>query len=137
MLNYLLPILLVSVRAGVIAPRQGTNVCSANETWCGDRCVDLQTDFFHCGECWGYCSYYGNECRDGACVCSEGTDRCGEGCVVLETDPFNCGGCNIKVSLVPPSLASANTSAERHCARGASVCRPPLGAPTAAKSAST
>jgi hypothetical protein len=73
-------------------------VCDAGLTDCGGRCVDLQTNDFHCGGCMLGCA--GDQmCQGGACVanapvCDAGLTDCGT-CADLQNDPNNCGACGM------------------------------------------
>ena len=79
--------------------------CAVGLTECPDeggslRCVDLQSDTCHCGECGNQC-----DCSEGICVsCGRDTINCVPGvcgpgsrdeCVDHLNNPDNCGGCDI------------------------------------------
>jgi hypothetical protein len=90
--------------------------CDDGEEFCGDTCVDLDTDPKHCGECFSRCV---DGCSDGVC---EGGGRGGSGpgtgggdgqgggdecgaltecsgtCVDTGRDEGNCGGCGVVCS---------------------------------------
>lgn len=75
--------------------------CSATQTSCGARCVDLATDSENCGACDKACAK-GTVCSPSngggsACslFCSGGTTNCGAACADLRFDPFNCGACGV------------------------------------------
>lgn len=68
--------------------------CPTGTEACDGRCVDLQSDPEHCGECETYCGAL-EECREGRCECLAGAERCGEDfCSDLQRDPNHCGICN-------------------------------------------
>ena len=69
--------------------------CPADQTRCGDDCVDLQTDPLHCGQCGSACAdeLGASVCIDGVCACSPRTTRCDDVCVNTDLDPLNCGAC--------------------------------------------
>ncbi len=67
-------------------------VCSAEQTRCGDACVDLMGDSAHCGVCETSCGD-SLTCQSGSCACAAGTSLCGASCVKLEADTANCGAC--------------------------------------------
>lgn len=68
-------------------------------TMCGELCVNLQDNAFHCGACGHVCPNptggFG-KCVNGMCysICP-GLDytECGNACVMLASDPRNCGAC--------------------------------------------
>lgn len=89
-------------------------LCSPGTEECDDRCVDLQTDPEHCGQCDRSCGAL-EECREGACECLAGTDRCGGSlCLDLERDPFHCGTCE------------ETCEGAEACLGGECLCRPGL-----------
>ena len=53
--------------------------CATNQTCCGDKCVDTNTDSTNCGSCDN--------------VCGSAETCCDKVCVNVQTDPKNCGGC--------------------------------------------
>jgi hypothetical protein len=101
---------------------QGTCGCGdAGGTQCGNECVDLQTDRFHCGSCdtncapddcvAGHCS----SCTDGgSCTtCAESfLTWCGGKCVDLDGDTDNCGACGVTC---PASAGEIPVCALREC----------------------
>lgn len=72
----------------------GGPACGAGLTECDGRCVDLQTDPAHCGDCDEACNP-GRACSAGACQseCLRGLEDCAGSCVDLEVDPAHCGAC--------------------------------------------
>jgi hypothetical protein len=79
--------------------------CPADLTPCLDedgvvRCVNLQSEQCHCGECGNQCLCSFGMCgdcgHDSLCgqpsICISGENRAF--CANLETDPDNCGACN-------------------------------------------
>lgn len=66
--------------------------CRAPLVLCGNSCVDLQTDRFHCSECDRSCGAE-ERCREGVCGCEEGLLSCDGLCVDSLADENNCGGC--------------------------------------------
>jgi Stigma-specific protein, Stig1 len=58
--------------------------CSEGQTRCGERCVNLQRNERHCGECFNRCEE-GQECVEGVCSGGEPT------CVSPGCSPCNCG----------------------------------------------
>lgn len=80
------------------APSDAPSACGeAGMTSCSGLCVDLQTDFNHCGSCTNSCMGMGplTTCNAGACTCEAdaGAVLCGTKCVDTLTDPSNCGTC--------------------------------------------
>lgn len=71
----------------------GEAACAADELWCGDQCVDPETDLAHCGSCDHDCGDNA-ECVHGDCQCVGITQDCGGVCVDIGTDIFHCGSCN-------------------------------------------
>jgi hypothetical protein len=57
--------------------------CPEGKSRCGDRCVNLQRNERHCGECFNRCAE-GQECDHG--VCGGGCDGqiCGDSCCTAE-----------------------------------------------------
>jgi len=70
--------------------------CADGQTTCGGKCIDLQTNAQHCGDCGRACAE-GRACEAGECVasCSDGLARCGSSCVDLKIDTLNCGSCSV------------------------------------------
>jgi hypothetical protein len=87
---------------------QCENICPGSLTFCGteEGCVDLNTNTFHCGECFNACFLGYNEesvvCVAGSCqyTCENGYADCNIGNDGCETyildDRYNCGGCGIE-----------------------------------------
>ena len=70
--------------------------CPGSLVVCQENCVDLSTDFDHCGECGSDCGN-GEECVSGVCVdkeCDPGLLACGGECVDVSEDPNSCGRCD-------------------------------------------
>jgi hypothetical protein len=74
------------------SPSEG---CTCPDTVCGEWCVDLTTDFHHCGACDRTCDGAGpfdrKECVGGECTCVN--DECDGACTDVRDDPGNCGTC--------------------------------------------
>lgn len=72
-------------------------VCACREGWtsCSGECVDLRTDFFHCGQCFASCDE-GQACGAGICRSPDcdRLDACTDACTDLDIDPGHCGGCD-------------------------------------------
>ncbi len=85
--------------------------CAIGESACGARCVLIDEDPAHCGECGRGCSA-AQLCHAGACrdECPAGTSPCGRTCRALQTDPLHCGACDT-------ACAPAET-----CDRGVCAC---------------
>lgn len=71
--------------------------CDGGLFLCGERCVDLDSDLAHCGDCDTACGAE-ERCVAGSCTepeptCPEGQERCGEDCVDTSSDRSNCGAC--------------------------------------------
>jgi hypothetical protein len=64
--------------------------CPPGRTLCGDVCVNLKTDYAHCGACECAECGVGQACDNGTCVCEEGTTWCGKECCDPATQ--NCDG---------------------------------------------
>ena len=68
---------------------------------CDGKCVNLQIDLEHCGECGRSCGF-GAVCNDGACLCGAKADQTwcnsAEPCVDTKTNSNHCGGCGQKCS---------------------------------------
>jgi hypothetical protein len=95
---------------------EGTCICPAGTTRCGDVCTDLAVDPDNCGECSNPCpgptpsrgrggevSHGSPSCRDGKCdyTCFPGfadcNNRLADGCEVdITSDPTHCGNCGTK-----------------------------------------
>ncbi|MCK6511020.1 hypothetical protein L6R29_13745 [Myxococcota bacterium] len=83
----------------------GTGTCEAcpsGETFCADKCVNLQTDLANCGACGKACGV-GTKCEAGTCKpatpCQNGETDCNGVCVNLQTDLTNCGTCGNRCGL--------------------------------------
>ena len=71
----------------------GSCSCAADETMCGARCVDTDTDPMNCGACGDPCNA-GSACVAGECQCPSGQTECGGACVNTEIDTAHCGACD-------------------------------------------
>ena len=78
--------------------------CPEGQTRCNDRCVNLQRNVRHCGECFNRCAE-GEECVRGVCEgggCPDGTTLCGGNCVPnCPGQIFNPSTCQCCPSLTP------------------------------------
>jgi stigma-specific protein Stig1 len=99
--------------------------CPEGKTRCGVRCVNLQTNERHCGECFNRCEE-GQECVDGECgggcvsdggACSGDTDCCNGFC-----NSNICASCRAPGGACP----EAGRCCSNVCAEGV-VCLPPGG----------
>ncbi|MDB4932549.1 MAG: Tryptophan synthase alpha chain, partial [Myxococcaceae bacterium] len=75
----------------------GTDIgpqCTAPQSACGGRCVDLQASRENCGTCGNACPG-AQVCVAGSCQigCPGAQQACGGACVTLSTDRANCGAC--------------------------------------------
>ncbi|EEU35630.1 uncharacterized protein NECHADRAFT_86839 [Fusarium vanettenii 77-13-4] len=86
---------------------QGSCVCSAGLTTCGDACKNLLTDKKNYGSCGNICSG-GSICSAGSCVCPNGKTLCSDGCYNLNTDSSSCGVCKLQAE---PLVLEAPVSA--------------------------
>ena len=69
--------------------------CPSGTTWCGNACVNTQTDSNNCGACGMYCSgASGMYCWNGKCTsCPNGQSYCNGSCTNTQTDSNNCNTC--------------------------------------------
>ena len=92
----------------------GTCICPAGTTRCGDECTDLSVDPYNCGACGNYCpgpsglrpgrvTSGSPSCQGGKCgyTCFPGFADCNhrldDGCEVdIRSDPGHCGNCGTK-----------------------------------------
>ncbi|WP_437636266.1 MXAN_6577-like cysteine-rich protein [Sorangium sp. So ce854] len=70
----------------------GGEACGEDETLCGARCVDLESDAANCGDCGVQCGA-GRVCAAGDCACSAELTECDDACVDVQSDRAHCGGC--------------------------------------------
>lgn len=61
---------------------EGTCICEAKDTLCGETCVDLAVAIANCGACGVACTIGG--CIHGACQCNAGGDCPGSVCVCFD-----------------------------------------------------
>ena len=79
-----------------------TIVCDTDENWpcawgqyfCGNKCVDFETDDDHCGKCDNPCGIH-SDCISGACACVTGFRECDGVCVDTNNNPAHCGSCDL------------------------------------------
>lgn len=94
-LALLLPVLLAASCGGNVIVEDPLPECDAGLTPCDGQCVDLSSDWQHCGGCDVMC--YEGSCSDGTCVmevvCPPNLTGCFGDCVDIYSDPYNCGGC--------------------------------------------
>lgn len=72
----------------------GRCACPTGQTFCVDRCLDLQSNPDHCGSCDKACDT-GQGCTNGTCGCGRGETACSTGCVDSNNDVKNCGACGL------------------------------------------
>jgi hypothetical protein len=87
----------------------GSCTCKS-ENACGTKCVDKQSDNFHCGDCDTKCPVRAT-CVDGVCACANGETVCDGACWDLEIEPKHCGDCD----------TSCRTT-DQSCVAGVCVC---------------
>ena len=79
-----------------VCARDGSDCACMLVGWtiCGSRCVNLQFDRDHCGQCGRACAT--PSCDNGQCVdaCSGSLGACDGACTYAD-DPFNCGRCGV------------------------------------------
>ena len=86
----------VIVAAAACSGSDGATTCPAGQELCDSVCVDVQTDWLHCGACGASCAS-GEVCDGaGACTlsCQSGLTDCSATCVDLQSDRANCGTCD-------------------------------------------
>ncbi len=107
---------------------------------CSGECVDLFSNFKHCGACDHHCAE-GQDCVDGFCQkrCEQGLTFCSGNCVNLQNDDQHCGQCDkacpagytCQKGSCKAGCTSKNTcdgqcvdlqSNPRHCGRCHNVC---------------
>lgn len=73
---------------------QNVQKCPGSQSLCGQRCIDVQQDTQHCGQCDRACSH-DRECRSGLCVCPSGLSSCdpNQPCIDINTHAQHCGAC--------------------------------------------
>jgi hypothetical protein len=81
---------------------------SANNTACGNQCVNLASNVDHCGQCGNDCAP-NYACEQGVCkIICVGTTRCtNDLCVDTLNDPSYCGGCNATPCAEPNASGDA------------------------------
>ncbi len=84
-----------AIDAGVVDSADVAPLCSAGQQRCGERCVDTQTDFDHCGRCWDSCEI-SQQCQSGRCGCPAGLTACGDRCADVRSDNGHCGACGVR-----------------------------------------
>ena len=101
---------------GVCTPTCG----GATPTWCGDACVNTDTDRNHCGACAAACPD-GEVCSSGACAlsCQAGLTDCSGSCVDLQTDRSNCGACETEC---PDGEVCSSGACALSCQAGLTDC---------------
>jgi hypothetical protein len=72
----------------------GQCVCPTGQSFCVDRCVDVQNNPDHCGSCDSACDA-NRGCTNGKCGCVRGETACASGCVDTKADIKNCGSCGL------------------------------------------
>lgn len=108
-----------------IRPRAASS-CPGSTVRCGERCIDIRTDYFNCGDCGNSCGGGEGEdptgeCRDGVCGCSSpGLGVCGFRCVDTRSDRFDCGTCGNACAVGEECVDGACAAIE--CASVLSLC---------------
>lgn len=94
--------------------------CPEGQKKCGERCVNLQNDPSHCGDCDTKCDA-GKLCEAGACSvsCQAGLKECGGTCVNTKTDERHCGDCN---NACKSGEACTESKCEVGCPEGQTAC---------------
>jgi hypothetical protein len=77
-------------------PADGGLTCGADETRCGDACVDTRSDPRNCGVCASACAA-AQVCNAGVCTtaCGAGLSNCASACVDLGSSNDHCGACGV------------------------------------------
>src|SRR5687768_10471000 len=88
----LLTIMVAGCADSTVGPAMAT--CRAGTATCGSRCVDLDSDPSHCGECGNRCAP-GEVCSGSECAgsCAAGLADCDGACVDIDSHDLNCGSC--------------------------------------------
>ncbi len=80
---------------GLDAPATDAALCPSAELFCGDACIDPETDPMYCGACDIECAT-GASCSTGTCTCPAlQPDVCDDTCVDASSDEANCGDCGV------------------------------------------
>lgn len=115
---------------------EGVCLCQEGEEFCGNRCVDVQSELLHCGGCDRLCSAGENasdvSCEAGRCVptCEEGFEDCDEdpanGCESqIASDEENCGACGRSCADLPKTATATCHDGDCHvltCEEGFADC---------------
>lgn len=128
----------------------GTGTDCGDLAECSGKCVDLETDSAHCGECKVVCSGGDNAeplCDSGDCTldCKEDYGDCNsdptDGCEnLLIEDPENCGECGKKCGEAPgATIKCTNSACLMTCDDGLDDCdeKPENGCETNVKSSAS
>ncbi|HKP56417.1 MAG TPA: hypothetical protein VJV78_06850, partial [Polyangiales bacterium] len=101
--------------------------CPPGTTKCGDRCVDLSTDYDNCGSCKKSCfgGLTGASCIAGACACKGSETQCNSfdgapRCTDLNFDEANCGKCGQRCTT--GQSCEAGKCKQLACADGLTLC---------------
>jgi Stigma-specific protein, Stig1 len=118
--------------------------CPEGKTRCGVRCVNLQTNERHCGECFNRC-VEGEQCVEGMCQggggicptvgsCITGFPRCQNNtncfCTTTTEGTTFCAfptGCDSAVECTSSQDCPSGWGCSDTCCNGRSICNPPCG----------
>jgi hypothetical protein len=102
--------------------------CPTGTTKCGEKCVDVQTDYDNCGSCNNSCfgALRGAQCIAGQCACSASATKCmsmfdkSPACTDVNFDEANCGACGTLCAA--GQTCEDGTCKQLSCSAGLTLC---------------
>ena len=111
----------------MVARKAADMGCPSGTTKCGDKCVDVASDYDNCGQCGNSCfgKTSGAQCIAGQCACAASQTKCASAdgpmmCTDVAFDEANCGKCGKRCG--DGQSCESGTCKQIACADGLSLC---------------
>lgn len=98
------------------------NACTSAQLWCGNACINPNTDEQNCGGCGVACPGT-SQCVSGDCECQGANELlCGNACIDVSSNVSNCGACGNSCPNVPGSTRTCKNGQCGSCGAYTEEC---------------